>query len=238
MAYADFTKVPGPSPWYMKQGLFYRTRKSDYFWKHDESKELSGMTKLINSEGRIVLILDFQCYVQEIIDGKFIIWHEYTQDDKKMTNGRIEFKILDVDKLAHINDYEGFAKNMRNRTISIGYEGNTGLCSEFSLPHLSEGKHYITFPDEFTDIVEVFVLADYTDKKSNYFDEMYRAIYSIHFSEGVIEVYPQDWFNKGNLDFGYQWITQITKRKDGKLCGNGIRIAEFLLDDTNIQIKK
>ena len=61
----------------------------------------------------------------------------------------------------------------------------------------------------------------------------------VNLEKGIIHNYPQDWFNKGDADFGYQWITRaIRNPKTNLIEGQGIRISEFILDDTNRQIKK
>ena len=53
---------------------------------------------------------------------------------------------------------------------------------------------------------------------------------------GEILNYPQDWFNKSGCDFGYQWITRAIKNpKTGLIHGEGIRLPDFVLDDTNRQ---
>ena len=51
-------------------------------------------------------------------------------------------------------------------------------------------------------------------------------------------VYPQDWFNKSDADFGYQWITRAwVDSRTGKICGQGIRITDFRLDGTNCNLE-
>jgi len=50
-------------------------------------------------------------------------------------------------------------------------------------------------------------------------------------------VYPQDWFNHGNFDFGYQWLTRIARDTEtGEITGDGIRIELFALDDSYRQL--
>ena len=48
---------------------------------------------------------------------------------------------------------------------------------------------------------------------------------------------PQKWFNEGNYDFGYQWITRVERnKKTGRIVGEGIRLGNFELDSTSTQI--
>ena len=56
--------------------------------------------------------------------------------------------------------------------------------------------------------------------------------------EGRVEVYPQDWFNEGNLDYGYQWVTRVARDSiSGKIFGEGIRISQFVLDSSLRQVE-
>ncbi|MBI5301277.1 MAG: hypothetical protein HY868_04000 [Chloroflexi bacterium] len=66
-----------------------------------------------------------------------------------------------------------------------------------------------------------------------------RAIFGFSFDKQIVEVYPQDWFNKGDYDFGYQWITRVARDEDGKIIGDGIRLDRFRLDASgrNIETK-
>jgi len=51
--------------------------------------------------------------------------------------------------------------------------------------------------------------------------------------QGIFRIYPQDWFNDADLDFGYQWVTRVARDPEtGRVFGEGFRIAPFELDDT------
>lgn len=57
--------------------------------------------------------------------------------------------------------------------------------------------------------------------------------------QDLVFIYPQDWFNKADYDFGYEWITRVARDpKSGYIRGEGIRISDFILDDSNRQVKK
>ncbi|MGA9673149.1 MAG: hypothetical protein WBQ94_28375 [Terracidiphilus sp.] len=47
------------------------------------------------------------------------------------------------------------------------------------------------------------------------------------------QLFPQDWFNSSDLDFGYQWVTRVARDiQTGRVRGEGFRIDPFELDDT------
>lgn len=64
------------------------------------------------------------------------------------------------------------------------------------------------------------------------------AIFVFDWKKRQVQVLPQDWFNQGNYDFGYQWITRVARRIDGSIIGDGIRLGIFELDSTNRQVNK
>lgn len=48
-----------------------------------------------------------------------------------------------------------------------------------------------------------------------------------------IKLYPQDWFNDGQVDLGYQWVTRVARDpRTRRVRGDGIRIDPFALDQT------
>jgi hypothetical protein len=50
---------------------------------------------------------------------------------------------------------------------------------------------------------------------------------------GTLRLYPQDWFNDGRVDLGYQWVTRVARDPEtGRIHGDGIRIDPFSLDDS------
>jgi hypothetical protein len=64
-----------------------------------------------------------------------------------------------------------------------------------------------------------------------------RSIYCLRPDKNEVEVLPQDWFNHGEYDFGYQWITKVARDShSGRIAGTGIRLRSFLLDDSGRRI--
>jgi hypothetical protein len=56
---------------------------------------------------------------------------------------------------------------------------------------------------------------------------------------GKLEVSPQDWFNAGDFDRGYQWCTRAARDGvSGAIVGEGLRIGTFVLDGTGRKISK
>lgn len=54
-----------------------------------------------------------------------------------------------------------------------------------------------------------------------------------------VEVIPQDWFNQGDFDFGYQWVTRVVREpKTGSIVGEGMRMGVFQLDESGRQVSR
>lgn len=49
---------------------------------------------------------------------------------------------------------------------------------------------------------------------------------------------PQDWFNHGDYDFGYQWVTLVAREPGDRIVGEEIRIGAFVLDETGRRVSE
>ena len=52
-------------------------------------------------------------------------------------------------------------------------------------------------------------------------------------NQSSYQLFPQDWFNSSDSDFGFQWVTRVARDpQTGRVRGEGFRIDPFELDDT------
>lgn len=220
----------GPSPWAFHNrstvlgGVLYRFQETA-----PGDGKLAGMTSLQISSGATLLILDFHCYVRILDDGTVLLWRESGEKAAR----HIVFDCFRLSSLKHIPEPLTTAGEIRERKLGIA-PLPTSEHWEFS-PHLQGGVHPLSVPHDWSRFEETLVLADFGD--SNYYDKMARAIFAFDWISKQVEVFPQDWFNTGNYDFGYQWITRAARRSDGSIVGDGIRLGSFELDETNRRIK-
>jgi len=55
--------------------------------------------------------------------------------------------------------------------------------------------------------------------------------------QSIYQLYPQDWFNSSDLDFGYQWITRVARDpQTGRVHGERFRPKPFELDESLRQL--
>ena len=221
----------GPSPWAFRDhstvigGATYRFRET----APGDSK-LAGMTSLQDASGATLLVLDFHCYARMLDDATVLLWRE----SGEKTERRIIFDCFALSALQRVADPLATAGEIREKKLGIA-PLPTSQHWEFS-PRLEAGAHSLSVPHDWSRFEETLVLADCAD--TNGYDKMARAIFVFGWSKRQVEVFPQDWFNTGDYDFGYQWITRVARRSDGTIVGDGIRLGRFELDETNRRVKK
>lgn len=234
--------APGPSPWYLC-GKSIETSVGRYGWcEFEKDSKLAGMTSLCNPAGACVLLLDFHWYVQQMAEDCLPMWYEKAQTDRDpYTIPSITFQILKMDKLEPLNDSVQIAKAMRQEGRSVHCKSQPSASYQY-MTSVEPGSHRLeNVPADLSQLGEVLVLAncrcaiDNSDAPS----EMCRAIFDFNFREASLSVYPQDWFNRGGYDFGYQWITRVAREAgSGQIIGEGIRLGFFRLDKTNRNIEE
>lgn len=221
----------GPSPWVF-QGRSIVINGIDYRFCETAPKDgkLAGMTSLQDTNGTTYLLFDFQYYARILDDGTALFWRESGEKNKQ----RIIFDCFKVSTLKPIPDPLTAAREIREKKLGISpSESFQGW--NFS-PQVEAGIYPLSVPHDWSRFEETLVLASHAE--TNGYDKMSRAIFVFNWIKQQVEVFPQDWFNAGNYDFGYQWITRVARRSDGSIIGDGIRLGSFELDETNRRINK
>ena len=81
------------------------------------------------------------------------------------------------------------------------------------------------FPNAFADVGEILVLSAPQPNQL--------CLWIVDTRSARVSVFPQDWWNRADLDFGYQWVTRVARDPNtGKIVGEGIRIQPFVLDSS------
>ena len=84
------------------------------------------------------------------------------------------------------------------------------------------------FPEAFKATPEVIMLVSVYHNLGG----LEQALYIVHPQENAIDVVLLDWWNEGDFDFGYQWITKVGRGPGGRLFGTGFRINPFVMKET------
>ena len=125
-------------------------------------------------------------------------------------NGRVAVEIINLDLLRPLTELEEWVSRapMPNSPL---YSTVSQFAGSFQfVPPLEPGTHQFALPAAFFDVPEFFVIAT-NSALPQIPDGASCCIYAIDPGRGTIDVLPQDWFNEGPIDIGYQWITRVTR---------------------------
>lgn len=233
MSCTDGMRVGGPTPWHLPKFPNGTQSEGGRTWKKlDFESGQSSRVCLLNATGEFLVMLDFQWYACAIVSDSALLWREYRADvDAPNDPAEIQFHLVDFTRLSPITDAEAAftVSNYRGRN-GIYYNGYP-VTKQNYLAAFPPGITKISAPSELQALGGVLVIAD-VGSSAGYDAPVHTAILDFDFRSQAVTSYPQDWFNKASLDFGYQWISRVWRDEKGRLCGEGVRIGEFRLDAT------
>ena len=193
-----------------------------------------GITSLTDEKGNCYALLGMYCYVLPSDDNKsFLIWNRSLET----VNGTQPIRIFyyELDKLQAIVGRDKAISQMEREKRKIHFAVEPIAKIEFVFSPREETMT-VDFPEEFKKFREFIFLTELEDlydnpDPKNYWHNTTMLLINAH--SGAVFNYPQDWFNKSDCDFGYQWITRAIKNPGTKLIhGQGIRLSDFVLDKT------
>ncbi|MHC4212987.1 MAG: hypothetical protein ACYSWP_06375 [Planctomycetota bacterium] len=226
--YRNFDKVilsvPGPSPWYLLSSSSPKVKNCNGELNCVELE--NGYVGLNTPDGSTVAVFGFYCYVLPLPNYHFVVWYE--------KNNFVKFHIIDTAKLKPVNNISEQLRCMKDKQES--FLASDGEIGSLNIPnHLSEGTHTVCFPGALETVKELLVLYH----NNIYPEKTDLCLMIAKPKNGSVEIIPQDWFNKGEYDFGYQWPTRVARDQDtNKIYGEGVRLGRFVLDDSGRNIEK
>jgi hypothetical protein len=221
-------ETTGPSPWYYGPHRVFPSDVGLLGWKQLPRE---GSVALVDTQGNYRLILSFYCYAMPIGRSRILIWYEAGKPTQPQVG--IEIFLLEIADLTPLEKTIAEARMPRAQGPKIIFNG--GPVASVMVPaSLKAGLNRFLFPAPFKTLPEILMLGDNASVPGT---SMKRSIYCMRPNDGDIEVLPQDWFNLGDFDFGYQWITKVVRDPNsGRICGTGIRLKSFILDESGRQV--
>jgi hypothetical protein len=180
----------------------------------------------------ILGIINFWTYFKQFTNDLFCCFRRDDQDTSIM-----RFFLFSTKHLHPLENLEASAKEMKEKSLPWVFQGN---YSEIALSmKMDVGVNDFVFPEDYKEIDELSLFATkdglYPDQSATVYWADYVLII-LRPKKNEVEVIPQDWFNKSDGDFDYVWPTRIARsRKDNRFYGQGIRMANFILDPTGRQ---
>jgi hypothetical protein len=213
----------GPSPWYWETFPELCGSAGQIFtWQHhgnDGQLAYLVTLHLRSQPDKPLIALNSYCRPFTVEPNRLGLW---------CPDGRnLRFVLFELDTLEPF-DYEeiaGWFKPSPERIYSA-----TPPLTEFSVSAmLKQGTHPIEVPDEFHDVEELLISAQYGAKTK---DDAAAAIYVVYPHAGLVDVLPQRWFTPNQFDVGMQWITRLTRDPvSHRILGEAMRFGCFELTD-------
>ena len=233
------SSAPGPTPWNVgslpplhgPDILELRWRKSDHM----------GVV-LGNEESR----KDFfafggYCYILPIGTDLLCLWYHASTETMEPTTGVLKqlgfnresktrlhgLRLITVDtrSLKPLPSIPNLEVRRKSGGSPVEFVSDKFAETNVSYPK-GLGRLTHQFPDAMKSIRELLVLGSMMAHGPRN-----QAIWVMKPSEDVIEVLPMDWWNDGDYDYGYEWVTKLARDpKTGSIVGEGVRILPFLVD--------
>lgn len=221
--------TPGPSPWFYSD-------KFGIIPGHHWTGSKGGCVILARDSSQIILVLGYYHYVLALDDEHILVWVQKGSEEE--TTAPVEFRLIDLSQLKPIGeDVESLSESCQ---AADGFLSEGPLQEHFHVPtHLNweqeslEIPHLDVLPSQLTIVCQSSLIASPTSHAPNH------ALIDIDFENARSKAYPQDWFNNGDFDFGYDWITHVVRVENtGRTFGFGIRLGAFELDKTRTKLKR
>ena len=216
---------PGPTPWYVDTST---QPLPGFAW---QSAGDSGKILLVGRNGPVA-ILNFYNYVMALDQSSLLIWHQEAGDG--ISPGPVRLLIIRPALLKALEDLDSKLEAMSRTGPGPKVIMGGDPCAEIRLPTVgtNDGRR-IVFPDQLQSIDELLILCQTAPALNQL------ALLVANPKRSFYRLYPQDWFNHSDVDFGYQWVTRVARDPVTKqVHGDGIRIAPFVLADSLRQLSE
>jgi len=224
-----FEGVPGPSPWYL--GLPDAPTVPGFRWKKaGESQPCWGKTLLVGPDGPVA-VLGFYNWVARVSDTSLLVWRQPHVDSGTPT-APVGLAVIVPRELSPLEgDAESLCASMASNTAMLLGESPT---VEFKLDTTIVGNRlHATFPEPLHGLKELLILC--CSSGANPAPDWRRGDFALLVAQPAAssyQLFAQDWFNQGDFDYGYEWVTRVVRHPEtGRVHGEGIRIQPFVLDD-------
>ncbi len=247
--FAEFLdNVPGPFPWYLQRDARRLVGANGAFeWKPLGSEPpFTGMIGLHRKDGALVGVAAMYSCIRALGGTRFLAWSPVDASGPGAADRSMRFVIVDAERLKPTAnaDVHSLCKRLEVGRVPFWFDG--GEEASVTLPtSLADGTHPIELPPAFAPIDEILALVRSTapaalaDAKES---RVHLRVWSIRPSgsgAATVDVIPQDWFNEGDFDFDYEWVTRIARDPEtGRLTGDGIRLGAFALDASGRKVTR
>ena len=216
--------APGPAPWYLSQPASdLSTSTLKLHWERDPD---AGPSALKDESGIAYALVSMYNYIWRFSDQRFVVWFsEVPRDGSDPLGGTVRFEIYSIEQLTPLSNIALALQRLKAKETSFVIS-SVPIAEARLQRNLETGDSSVQFDPHFAQCRELLVLVSNPS-----WDSTQLNLWVIKPGSGCVSVVPQDWFIKGPYDFGYQWVTRVTREPSTRsIVGDGIRIGAFLLD--------
>jgi len=211
----------GPAPWYLRREVLkIASRWGALSWTSTDQ----GSSVLVDAEGRSRLIVGMYGFGLGLRDSRLLLWRLSPGSPHGSTASRqVDFYVLGINELDLITDVAQAEAVLRQHALPFyASKPDPPFQPVLSVPvSLGGGRVRLGTPFELCENAELIFFVNANEVQ----------LWSLRPQDGVVDMIPQDWFNTGDFDKGYQWPTRAARDdKSQVIVGDGIRIGTFALD--------
>ena len=178
-----------------------------------------------------ILLLGIHSYVTMLPTGDLVAWRWHADDGDPSTRSKhLAFQHFPLDSLQAFKPPKRGEELEKDR-VQWAWTAEPPSAPWLLPVDLWPGEHELVFPEWLSPFNELLVLLDQNAKGG-------RAIASLLPRLGRLTILPLTWFNEGNYDVGYEWVTRVARHSSGDIVGDGIRMKPFRLDSSGATLKK
>jgi hypothetical protein len=218
--------TPGPSPWYLR--LPGAPCIDQFYW---QERHGTGGTKtlLVGPQGPVAA-LGFQNYVKVLDAETLLIWFQQPRRSGA-PSFPVELLVLKPRVMEPLRgDLDFLAIPAGARPILL--ESAPIAQSKLDTTRV-EGDLHAEFPAQLETFEELLILCSSSAIGGGPIFTGDLALLVANPSKSSYRLYPQDWYNRFETDFGYEWVTRVARNpRTGRIHGDGIRIGAFVLDES------
>lgn len=214
------SSAPGPTPWTVSVLPALRgPGELELRWRKAGSMQIV----LGNEESRQdFLAFGGYCYIHCIGAGQLCFWYH-----RAKTDHGLRLTILDTSSLKALPSIPNLEVRRTSSELPVEFLSDTATETNIAYPK-EYGQLTHRFPESMRSLPELLVLGSVgTHGPKN------QSVWVMKSSLDTIDALPMDWWNKGDYDYGYEWVTRLARdSKTGNIVGSGVRILPFLLDSS------
>lgn len=178
------------------------------------------------------MVVNFYNYISAFGSSSLLVWHQ--QHTQGGVSAPLVLRGYAYDHLSPMNaQTDELCTLMHTRKLPlITHDAPLFDCS---VPTSVIDEYVdVQFPEQLHQCKELLILCSSSaiqpGPKSGYGN---LALMVANPDRGRVKLYPQEWFNNGRVDLGYQWVTRVAREPvTGRIRGDGMRIAPFTLDES------